>query len=211
MAIAATEKTKTEAGPDIENASSNSSSTAVDSNYQASTKSQAVAASSGKNARWRGWVPFVTYHPIAPPPRASLDDAPVIPLASANVFSILTFQWMQPMLSLGQKRPLEATDLWKMDGSREVAHLADQLIEHFERRLVEAEEWNKKIKSGEIKPNFYQKHVSWPMLTKLGIQRKDGQYQAGLFMALNDVFGYQFWTAGFIKVAADAGCCYFLP
>jgi len=185
---------------DLENASSASSATAVDSNYQASVK----AESRTKTGRWRRYTPFITYHPEIPEPPASLDDAPIIPLATANIFSILTFHWMTPMLSLGNKRPLMATDLWKLDPSREVEHLADHFLESFQTRLAAAAEWNKKIAAGEIKPNFWQKHVSWPIKTKLGIQRKDGSYEAGLFMALNDVFGTQFWSAGLIKVLADS-------
>lgn len=51
----------------------------------------------------------------APPlPREKLEDAPEIPLATASVFSKLTYQWVTPMLTLGYQRPLEATDLWKV-------------------------------------------------------------------------------------------------
>lgn len=200
--MSSNEKSKGE--QDLEHASSRSSSTAVDSTDDVNSKEANTTQEYPVSARWKRYVPFVTYHPKIPEAPESMDDAKQIPLAKANIFSILTFHWMQPMLSLGNKRPLQATDLWQLDPSREVEHLADQFLDNFHRRREEAAEWNKKIKSGEIKPTYWQKHVSWPFKNKFGIQRKDGTYEAGLFMALNDVFGFKFWSAGFIKVAADS-------
>lgn len=186
---------------DLEHSSSASSSTAVGSTEESNDKLQQQHKVS---PRWKRYLPFVKYHPAIPPTNDSLDDASEIPLSKANIFSILTFHWMQPMLSLGNKRPLLATDLWKLDSSREVEHLADRFLESFDRRQRQSIEWNDKIKKGEYKPSFWQKHVSWPVKNKFGIQKKDGTYQAGLFMALNDVFGFKFWSAGLIKVLADS-------
>lgn len=186
---------------DLEHASSDSSSTAVASSEGHDEKTQQQQKAS---PRWKRYLPFVKYNPPIPATKDSMDDAAEIPLAGANIFSILTFHWMQPMLSLGNKRPLLATDLWKLDSSREVEQLADRFLESFDRRRQEAAEWNDKISKGEYKPSYWQKHVSWPLKNKFGIQKKDGTYQAGLFMALNDVFGFKFWSAGFIKVIADS-------
>lgn len=34
-------------------------------------------------------------------------------------FGMLTYQWVTPIMIRGYQRPLQATDLWKMDESRE--------------------------------------------------------------------------------------------
>jgi len=48
-----------------------------------------------------------------PPPLpapASLDDAALTPLASASFLSLLTFSWITPLMDLGYRRTLQATE-----------------------------------------------------------------------------------------------------
>jgi len=185
---------------DLEHSSSSSSSTIVGDQAEINEKQNNHAVS----PRWKRFIPFVPYYPQIPDPPESMDTAKEIPLAKANFISTITFWWITPMLSLGNKRPLQAPDLWKLDRSRQVEFLADEFLASFRKRQADAAVWNRKIKSGEIKPNFFQKHVTYPFKNKLGIQKKDGTYEAGLFMALNDILGFKFWTAGLLKVAADS-------
>ena len=42
-----------------------------------------------------------------PAPLASLDDAPIIPLASANFVQELLYTWISPLMKLGAARPLQ--------------------------------------------------------------------------------------------------------
>lgn len=76
----------------------------------------------------------------------------MLPLVNANWLSELTFEWMAPLLQTGYARPLESTDLWKMDDTRSADRYARLIDESFERRQKEATEYNAKLDSGEIKP-----------------------------------------------------------
>ncbi|CCJ28854.1 unnamed protein product, partial [Pneumocystis jirovecii] len=58
----------------------------------------------------------------------------VIPEAHANIFSRLIWSWLDHLIVLGYKRPLEATDLWYIDEARSSENLDKQLYENYERR-----------------------------------------------------------------------------
>lgn len=47
-------------------------------------------------------------HP--PPAPASLDDAAVTPLLGANAWQLLTFSWITPLMNVGYRRTLQATE-----------------------------------------------------------------------------------------------------
>ncbi|BGP15223.1 hypothetical protein JCM10213_000825 [Rhodosporidiobolus nylandii] len=129
-------------------------------------------------------------------PHPSLDEVPVMPLHGANFFSKITFLWIQPMLTTGYQRTLVPTDLWKMPEDMEASHLADKLMQNFERRRVKIEEWNKAIEDGSYKPGALRK--AWWKLRKT-----DGKRTAGMAWALSDTFFWQFWSAGALKVISD--------
>lgn len=52
----------------------------------------------------------------------------------AGFFSMLTFQWMAPLMSVGYQRPLELNDVWAVDPSRSVDLLQDRLRQNFKNR-----------------------------------------------------------------------------
>ena len=62
-------------------------------------------------------------------------------------------------MSLGYARPLEATDLYKLQDDRASALIAKAITDSFERRVKEAEEYNAKLARGEISPGL--KGVWW--------------------------------------------------
>jgi len=102
---------------------------------------------------------------------------------------------------LGYKRELEATDLPKMDPSRESAHLADVFEANFNRRRAAVEAWNGRLDSGEHVPTAAER-FRWKALHKLfGIGSPDGRRVVGMAMALSDTFGWEFWSAGIFKVS----------
>ncbi|WVW79673.1 hypothetical protein I302_101642 [Kwoniella bestiolae CBS 10118] len=111
---------------------------------------------------WQLWRP--RHSP--PPPKARLDEADIIPLASASIISKLTFQWVTPIMIKGYQRPLQATDLWKMDPSREgedqcvtgqadipALPLSTRFLEALRSRQDKAQLWNKQL-SG-MDPTIY--------------------------------------------------------
>ncbi|CCM01415.1 uncharacterized protein FIBRA_03466 [Fibroporia radiculosa] len=161
---------------------------------------------------WQLWIPK------DPPPPApeSLSDASIIPIVYASIFSILTYNWINPIMMLGYQRTLQATDLWKMDETREAGVLSAKLDAAWDIRVKKADEWNARLVSGEIKPGLWLR-VKWffkalctgsryrKRRTELEKQWRehDGKQEASIAWALNDVFGWTFWTGGAFKVIGD--------
>jgi hypothetical protein len=116
------------------------------------------------------------------------------------------------MMTLGYQRTLQATDLWKMDPSRESSLLSNKFDESWVRRCKAAAEWNARLDKGEISPFLYLKtlwgvksFVGGPSVQQQTInwQQKDGRKEASIARALNDVLGREFWAGGIFKVFGD--------
>lgn len=154
---------------------------------------------------WQLWIPK---DPPPPAPK-SLADAKLIPMVYASIFSILTYTWINPIMMLGYQRTLQATDLWKLDEARESGTLGPQLDAAWARRVKEADEWNARLAAGELRPPL-RTRVKWVFRgAGWGKRReererqwreKDGRKEASIAWALNDVFGWTFWTGGAFKV-----------
>ncbi|EIW69200.1 hypothetical protein TREMEDRAFT_44369 [Tremella mesenterica DSM 1558] len=162
-----------------------------------------------------------------PPPKASLDDAEVIPLAYVSIFSKLTFTWVTPIMEKGYQRPLQATDLWKMDPSREAGYLSQKFIDSLRKRQETAATWNANLATIRAP---WRKRMVWSFMALLPYSSLDGQdpkrkQQPRLYAekrkaleeewrtvsgrrsgsvtwALNDVM-VGFWAGGLFKVVAD--------
>ncbi|KAF8530125.1 ABC protein [Hysterangium stoloniferum] len=159
---------------------------------------------------WQLWRPKVPPLPVPP----SLDAVDVMPLNEASLWSVLTFAWITPIMTLGYQRPLQASDLWKIDSTREVFGLVKLLDASWERRVEHANEWNAKVKAGEARPTWTKKGI-WAVKALSGILRdgwrakytiyvdKWSHQEASLVWALNDTFGWQFWIGGGAKVIGD--------
>lgn len=142
----------------------------------------------------------------APPPKDSLDDAELIPEATAGWWSLLTFGWITPLLSLGYVRPLEAPDLYKLQDHRSSAVIADKILTSFQRRREEAEAYNVRLAKGEITPGW--RALWWSLRGNRSSRERqwretDGKKKASLALALNDSVKWWFWTGGFMKLVAD--------
>ncbi|KAF8530144.1 ABC protein [Hysterangium stoloniferum] len=159
---------------------------------------------------WQLWL--VSSPPLPAP--LSFDAVDVMPLNEASLWSVLTYAWITPIMTLGYQRPLQATDLWKMDSTREVSGLVKLLDDSWARRVHQAEEWNVKVKAGEIQPTWTKKGF-WAVKALSGIFRqgwrakytsyidKWSHREASLAWALNDTVGWQFWISGAVKVFGD--------
>jgi len=118
---------------------------------------------------------------------------------------------------LGYQRTLQASDLYKIDPSRESGVLAAKLEAAWLRRVETAADWNARLESGELSPSLL-KRISWAFrsISSTGEQQKtswskrraalerhwrecEGRKEASLAWALNDVFGNMFWTGGAFK------------
>ena len=141
-----------------------------------------------------------------PPPKASLDDADLIPEVNASWYDILSFGWITPLMSLGYARPLEASDLYKLQDHRASAVIAERITKSFERRQKEAAEYNERLASGEIGPGL--KGVWWSLRgvraeREKQWREKDGRKRASLVWAMNDSIKWWFWFGGLLKLIAD--------
>jgi hypothetical protein len=53
---------------------------------------------------------------------------------TAGWFSLLTFSWMNSLMTLGYARPLEASDLWKLQDHRSSGVIAEAILTSFDAR-----------------------------------------------------------------------------
>lgn len=138
-----------------------------------------------------------------PPPRDSIDDADMLPEATAGWFSLVTFQWITPLLSLGYARPLEAPDLYKLQDDRAAAYIADRILASFDARRAKADEYNVRLANGDVKAGW--RVIWWTVKgnrAKLEKQwrEKGGKQKASLALAMND--SVKWW------VSTGPSCCY---
>ncbi|WWC63484.1 uncharacterized protein I303_106087 [Kwoniella dejecticola CBS 10117] len=157
--------------------------------------------------RWRHSLPFVKPKHPPPPPPLSLEDAKVTPEVTANFFDKLFFNWISPMMALGSARPLQETDLWKMDEARSARGLAEKLRTSYAARTKKANEYNARLADPNT-PLPFSKRVAYSLMSNREKREKEyrekhGKKHASLALALNDVFGWYFMSAGVIKLFGD--------
>ncbi|KAL1304864.1 hypothetical protein AAFC00_003788 [Neodothiora populina] len=75
--------------------------------------------------------PFKMKHPPPIP-----QERTVCPEYNAGFFSLLTFQWMAPIMEVGYQRTLEFNDLWTVNPNRSTDVLAERLNASFKRRVA---------------------------------------------------------------------------
>ena len=154
--------------------------------------------------RWQR-VPFTSSKPPEPP-KQSLDDACIIPEATAGLLSLITFEWMTPLLGLGYARPLEATDLYKLQSERGAAYIANKITKSFAQQVKIANEYNEKLANGKIKPGL--RALWWMAQGNREAKEKrwrneTGKKKASLVWAMNDSVKWWFWSAGLLKIVGD--------
>ena len=59
----------------------------------------------------------------------------------ASFLSLLTFQWMAPLMSTGYQRPLELNDIWLVNPNRSSPVLSAKLNESFRRRVARGDKY----------------------------------------------------------------------
>ncbi|RYG70088.1 hypothetical protein EON64_01135 [archaeon] len=96
-----------------------------------------------------------------------------------SLISKLTFSWTSDLLRLGNKRPLEISDLWRMPEEQEMKQTAQQFIEILaeERRATSSEPHKKK--------NILQKYWASPVTRALVKMYSKEFVQSGLVKFVN--------------------------
>lgn len=142
----------------------------------------------------------------APPAKPSVQDAILIPEATAGWYSLLTFSWLNPLLSLGYVRPLEVSDLYKLQDDRSAAVIADRILTSFEARRARAQEYNARLANGEISAGW--RHIWWFIRgnrvdREKAWREKHGKRSPSLLLALNDSVKWWFWSGAIMKIIGD--------
>ncbi|TLD39578.1 hypothetical protein E2P81_ATG00565 [Venturia nashicola] len=91
--------------------------------------SVSLPAQSGKDtrSRWKRWNPLKRNPPPIPQVRGPSAEY------HAGFWSLLTWQWVTPIMSTGYSRPLEVNDLWEVNPDRSVHVLTKKLNAAFEK------------------------------------------------------------------------------
>ena len=123
------------------------------------------------------------------------------------MFSLLTFGWINGLMALGYARPLEATDLWKLQEHRSAAVIAEKISASFDARRKRANEYNARLVNGDVKPSLRQR-AWWTLRGKRAEREKHwrevtGQKKPSLALAMNDSVFVWFWSSGILKVIGD--------
>ncbi|KAF9223499.1 ABC transporter [Gyrodon lividus] len=145
-------------------------------------------------------------NPNPPPPKKSIHHAVLTPEASAGFLSLLWFSWMTPLLSLGYARPLEASDLYKLQDQHSSTRIAGSILESFEHRRKVAEAYNVRLEVGEVGPGL--KGIWWSIRgvraeREKAWRERDGKRKASLVLAMNDSVKWLLWSSGILKVMGD--------
>lgn len=88
-----------------------------------------------KKKPWHKKLNFLKQNP---PPVPKTRE--VCPEYTAGLFSKIYFQWMQPLMSVGYKRPLERNDIWTVNPDRSADVMAQRLEASFKRRRAEGKQ-----------------------------------------------------------------------
>jgi ATP-binding cassette subfamily C (CFTR/MRP) protein 1 len=124
---------------DLENGDSNNARGGL-SRLQSSTSAYSEASDIDSDATKsiRKKKPFykrLNFLKRNPPPVPK--EREVCPEYTASFFSRLSWQWMQPLMRVGYKRPLEKNDIWAINPDRSADVLAAKLEAAFKRRRAE--------------------------------------------------------------------------
>lgn len=111
------------------------------------------------------------------------------------------------MMALGSARPLQPTDMWKLEESRSAERISRRLVDKFTVRQQKAAEYNLRLADPSTPlPRF--KRILFSILPNRAKRENDYRTKSGkktpsLAWALSDTFGIYFWLGGLIKVVGD--------
>ncbi|KAF8758426.1 ABC transporter [Rhizoctonia solani] len=156
---------------------------------------------------WWCRVPFVSLKPKAPPD--SLETATTLPEDHAPWLSRLTFWWLNPLLSQGYSRPLQATDMYQLGDKRGAHVYSSRLQDAFERRRTALEDFKARIENRQARPSSWRRFI-WRLSGSQTVKEEQwrklmAKRQPSLAGALNDTIFWWFWIGGLYKGLADAG------
>ncbi|KAF9430894.1 hypothetical protein BGZ76_000670 [Entomortierella beljakovae] len=121
----------------------------------------------------------------------------ICPEFTSSIFARLTFSWVQPLMSLGSKRPLEKEDIWELTERRRAEYLTSIFHGHWTKEVAKSKV---DIQESETKDIDIEKGKGDD--NKKAKKSSKG-YKPKLWKAINYTFLWQFWSAGLLKVIGD--------
>ncbi|KAF9372450.1 hypothetical protein CPB97_001258, partial [Podila verticillata] len=136
---------------------------------------------------------------VIPPIPAPGTNPGVCPEYTSSVFSRLTFAWVQPLMTLGSKRPIEKEDIWELTEQRRASYVATRFREFWAKEVA-------KHKESVIEAERIEAEIALATSAsgKLIKTKKPRIYQPKLWKAINNTFLWQFWSAAVLKVTGDS-------
>ncbi|KAG0043171.1 hypothetical protein BGZ83_011761 [Gryganskiella cystojenkinii] len=142
---------------------------------------------------------------VIPPIPEPGSNPGVCPEFTASIFSRLVFAWVQPIMSLGAKRPLEREDLWVLTEKRRASYIATRFREKWANEIAKRDASRLAMKNKDV--DYGNNEKGSPQKKKkssvFGFRKKDQEYQPKLWKAINNTFLWVFWSAGILKVIGD--------
>lgn len=110
----------------------------IESTATSATEASTAAVQPKTSERKKSW-----HHRLNPlrrgPPPPIPEERGVCREYNAGFLSLLTFQWMNPLMKTGYKRPIELNDIWLVNPDRSSATMMDNLMPSFKRRVARGE------------------------------------------------------------------------
>ncbi|KAG0334412.1 hypothetical protein BG004_000426, partial [Podila humilis] len=133
--------------------------------------------------------------PPIPAPGTSPGECPEF---RSSLISRLTFSWVQPLMTLGSKRPIEKEDIWEMTEQRQAAFISTRFRHYWAVEVAKAKE------SAMAADHAEQEYELKSKSGKLNKFKRPKVRQPKLWRALNNTFLWPFWSAAVLKVIGDA-------
>ncbi|CEH13993.1 abc transporter [Ceraceosorus bombacis] len=139
------------------------------------------------------------------------------PELHANWWNIVTFSWLNKLLTVGYTRPLTPEDLYRLQDSTQASEYADRLEQAWQRQCLKAQAAN----TAKGLPQVGSEADKSEKVTDVGGGTSSGNrsprllfwrrnkatkpQKPSLAMAMNETVLVFFWTGGFLKLLSDIG------
>ncbi|KAG0223167.1 hypothetical protein BGW42_006079 [Actinomortierella wolfii] len=133
--------------------------------------------------------------PIPPVPEPGSNPG-VSPEFTASFPSRLTFHWIQPLMSLGARRPLETEDLWIVSEERKASNISAKFQAEWAKEAAKRRQNAMSSSNVDLEDPSSEKN-------KKRKKRKQSN-EPKLWKAINRAFFWTFWSSAILKFVGDA-------
>ncbi|KAJ6528504.1 multidrug resistance-associated ABC transporter [Mycena capillaripes] len=147
---------------------------------------------------------MASWNPLRPPPAPpALGAGKLMPEQNASIFSRLIFTWLNPILSVGFTRPLEANDLWSLPPERLTNAMAQKLQDNFYARCPPEKRPLYMQDSGSSSEPSVSGTKQETKFDDPKANKQKSPHDSSLGKALHGTFFTPFWTAGILLLIAE--------